>query len=239
MAQSRCAAFTQAGSRCKNKATSSCVYCSRHISVGANGAVGAFGAFGVDGVSHGIDAISNDAQGDDPSDMTSAYDFPTRITCPPDVGPVRVPFPYVNRNIPSGPHHDARDEDTDIDSADASDGANAVDQIAIQAINNRIGMLVEQIKQLKITKTNIGNTKKVATKAKMLYYHDNKTDETILNRLRTGLESVSMVKMENGKPKAMIPWQFVKACTDQNFQQLPCNEKNQYYEAARNQLANL
>lgn len=117
---------------------------------------------------------------------------------------------------------------------DAGAMENVNDLVANAEINARIAKLKAEIKELqKLKRSFKGN--KVLNKAKMIFYHDNKNNQDILNNLRKSLATANLLatRMVKGVAKEIIPWHFVKICTDQAFASSPVDVRNQYMDMAR------
>lgn len=114
---------------------------------------------------------------------------------------------------------------------------NGNDLVANAEINARIAKLKAEIKELqKLKRSFKGN--KVLNKAKLIFYHDNKNNQDILDNLRKSLSSANLLatRMVKGVSKEIIPWHFVKICTDQLFASASVDVRNQYMDMARMEL---
>jgi len=110
-----------------------------------------------------------------------------------------------------------------------------VDIVAISEINTRIAAMKEEIASLKKIKRGLGNKNKVLNKAKLLFYHEHKKDAAILNNLRGALRSSNLYLVK--KDKEIIPWTFVKACTDELFSKLSKDDQEAYIQLAQEALS--
>jgi hypothetical protein len=94
-------------------------------------------------------------------------------------------------------------------------------------LNEKMNVLEHQQKVQAHAQTLV-KKKSYAAKAKMLYYHEQKTTEGVKDVLRERLKSCQLYHCDKS-----IPWILVKQWTDFVFDQLPDGEKAMYEEIAR------
>ena len=71
----------------------------------------------------------------------------------------------------------------------------------------------------------------VEGKAKMLFYHANKNREDILSTMEERLKSANLA-LTTKDGKVVVPWQFVKECTDLVWKESPETVKDEYRNMA-------
>jgi len=115
-----------------------------------------------------------------------------------------------------------------------------IDSAQVAALDSEIEALTALIKELKIQRKSLTNTSKITTKAKWLFYHDHKTSEDILSRIRPrllagGLAFSKTIKIKGMEiTKEIIPWQYIKAATDEMFRAEISDEvRAAYFSRAR------
>lgn len=96
------------------------------------------------------------------------------------------------------------------------------------AINKEIALAEAHLRSLKQAKKRLLNSKSVLTKAQSKYYHQNKTNETIIRDITARLTSGGLLIVKNGKPQ--IPWRLVREYTDRDFLALSIMDKKKYVE---------
>jgi hypothetical protein len=106
-----------------------------------------------------------------------------------------------------------------------------IDQLSIDAIDQRLLALKAEEKALKKQRKQLMNTKRYVSKARLLYFHARKTDETVLKELRTRLQHVGLLIVR--KNKEMIPWHMVKQACDLLYDNEPVDVKQHYLNQAK------
>jgi uncharacterized small protein (DUF1192 family) len=114
-----------------------------------------------------------------------------------------------------------------------------VDQMSVDAIDQRLAALKAEEKALKKQRKQLMNTKRYVTKARLLYYHARKTDDAVIKELRTRLVHVGLLMVRKVKvgrttvDKEIIPWHMVKQACDILFDNEPADVKQQYMNQAK------
>lgn len=122
---------------------------------------------------------------------------------------------------------------TPMDSSDLiCDVLNTSDKL--QELNKDIALLESRLQELRRLKKLLMNSKRVLVKAQSLYYHENKSNDTIITDITARLSSSGLLVMKG--EKAVIPWRLVRACTDRDFAALSIVDKKRYINMALGEL---
>lgn len=102
----------------------------------------------------------------------------------------------------------------------------------LDAMLEEVTMKLEQLNKVKKLLKNA--SAEVETKAKLMFYHANKTNPDLMNELRTKLKTCGLYLVKNNKE--IIPYTFVKEYTDNAFNAMNPVDKKPYYDRVRGSM---
>lgn len=118
-------------------------------------------------------------------------------------------------------------------------GNSGATDIDVANMRQRLQQLEQENIALKATvdKKKISKAR-MEKKAKMLFYHDNKDRPDVVNEIRSRLAkgNLMLVRKNGDDSKEIIPWVFVKECTDMIWNDLPDEDKGVYLSVAVERL---
>lgn len=140
---------------------------------------------------------------------------------------------YIHTNMPATKVTKFVLEDTPMPEIGTDPIAAVIDN-EIEMMKTKIKEMKEELKMLKTIKKS-QNTK-IQTKAKWLFYHAHKGNESIQEEITKKLVASGLAVAYKNKKEIMIPYMMIKQYTDNVYMQLSEEAKKPYMEEARELL---
>lgn len=229
---SRCEGFTKNGERCKKNARQGSHFCAIHTDQVETSAHN----------SHSDDEVSAPVSAPVSAQVSTSQVQPV-LMYPP--APVRVQLPTASRSMsvpqsvskPSAPTYSIGTTATNSSSySNIEDRIDAIEETIRKLVINVNGGSVPRARKPRVPKPM--TEEKALEKAKFIFYHDNKKDANILERVRNGLSQGNMLVFKAKKKgdtithEPNIHWMLVKDATDVMFDALSAREKEVYIRRA-------
>lgn len=144
-------------------------------------------------------------------------------------------FCHIHIKLASKKASSSNGWDFSIDEASMAEESQSKSVFDVDALVARIQQLELENKVLR-RKLISNQQSSVETKAKLLFYHDNKKRTDIVEVVEERLKKADVIMLKKDG-KMYVPWRFVKACTDHVWSELDTSAKEEYMQKAVTNMA--